>query len=286
MKKSGPYIGITGFTSLAEVVACNNTFCDEVVVARGAVPTNLKFMVGILVSSKTLAGLTNRWPNRYPSVKEVSEILSLRLPHLLRTIHYNTDDPATLDEQVDQIMSIAPLDIDALQLNIRWASHVRLQKVKRKYPDLRIILQVGAGALADVDEPGEIYLGEALRAYDGVADDFLVDPSGGKGEAIDIWKAFACLADNEIPGSILPGVAGGRNADNIRELKGLIRRLGRPVNFDAERRLRTPGVPRIVGDTEDRLDLNEAARYISASVVLVAECWKSYREYREFVAVR
>lgn len=289
MKKKGPYIGITGFMSLAEVVACNNVFCHaalkEVIIAGGAVvvPTDLKFMVGVLVSSKTLAGLTNRWPNRYPPIGKIPEIMSLGLPHLLRTIHYNTDDSATIDEQIDQIVSIAPLDIDALQLNIRWASHVKLQRVKRKYPDLRIILQIGAGALADVDEPGEIHLGEALRAYDGVADDFLVDPSGGKGEVLDIWKAFACLADNEIPGSMLPGVAGGRNANNIREFKGLIRRLGWPINFDAEGRLRTPGTPRVVGDSEDRLDLGEATRYLEACIALVAEVSGVSRLHREFV---
>ncbi|MDO8566767.1 MAG: hypothetical protein Q7R58_01290 [bacterium] len=258
MKKTGPYIGITGFMSLPEVVVCNNAFREAVSNTNekgGTLPADLKFMVGVLVNIKTLLGETNRRPNRYPPIARVPEIFSLKDRHLLRTIHYNTDDI----ERVEQIMAIAPADIDALQLNIRWANPVKLQKVRRKYPNLRIILQVGAGALADVSEPEDIYLGlgKALRAYEGVADDFLVDSSGGEGKELDVWKTFACLADSEIPRGMMPGAAGGRDADNLSGFQGLVRRLGRPINFDAERRLRTD---------EDHLDLAKASRYLSSAV--------------------
>ncbi len=268
-KKNGPYAGITGFMTLAEVVHCNNTFCA----ARAGIhwmlrkDDGLKFMVGVLVSSKTLMGGTNKYPNRYPPVGRVAEIFSLAEPHLLRTIHYNTDDAATIDEQVDQVMALAPGAIDAIQLNIRWVSPVKLQRIRRKYPDLRIILQIGAGALADVTEPEDIYIGGALRAYDGVADDFLVDPSGGKGEALDIWKAFACLADQDIPASMRGGAAGGRDADNIRAFKGFMRRYQRVINMDAEGRMRTPHV----GDDWDHLDLGKADRFLIACISLADE---------------
>lgn len=268
-KKSGRYIGITGFMTLAEVVQCDAAFCEAKknthwMLKKG---DGLRLMVGVLVSSKTLAGGTNRYPNRYPPVGRVAEIFSLDREHLLRTIHYNTDDAQTVDEQVDQLMSIAPDAIDAIQLNIRWASPIKLQRVKRQYPDVRIILQIGAGALSDITEPEDIYIGSALKAYAGVADDFLIDPSGGKGEALDIWHAFACLSDHDIPTWMRPGVAGGRNADNVRELKGLMRRYGSGVNIDAEGLLRTPRI----GDEGDHLDVSESIRYLRAGVSLVNE---------------
>ena len=241
MKKTGPYVGVTGFMTLSELVQCDNAFCEAVNARKSVVVVEeLKFMAGILVSSKTLAGATNKWPNRYPPVGQVAEITSLKRRNILHTIHYNTDDAATIDEQVDEVMKLAPGGTDAIQLNIRWANPVRLQRVKRKYPDLRIILQVGTGALSDVDETADIFTGEALRAYEGVIDDYLIDPSGGVGKDIDIWRAFACMADDDIPASINPGVAGGRDATNVHHFKGLMRRLKRPVNIDAEGRLRTP----------------------------------------------
>ena len=269
MKKIGPYAGITGITTLGELVHSNNTFFEatknihKMLKGEGG----LKFMAGILVSSKTLSGGTNKYPNRYPPIARVPEICSLDMPHLLRTIHYNTDDPSTLNEQFDQLMGVAPGTIDAVQLNIRWASPVKLQRFRRKYPHVRIILQIGAGALTEVTEPEDIYVGSALRAYDGVVDDFLIDPSGGKGDPLDVWRAFACLADRDIPPSMRAGAAGGRNADNVRELKGLMRRYGAIVNMDAEGRLRTPRV----GDEGDLLDLKEADRFIIACVELADE---------------
>lgn len=273
MKRNGPYIGITGFMTLSEVVACHNVFYEEF---KSDIPLveigDLKFMVGVLVSSKTLAGQTNRYPNRYPNIIGIAEILSLEHPLLLNTIHYNTDDPATLDEQIDTIMSLAPGQIHALQLNIRWANPVLLQMVKRKYRDLRLILQIGSGALDDVTEEEDIYIGDALRVYEGVADDYLVDPSGGKGQLFDVWRTFACLADKDIPRSIRPGVAGGRNADNIHELTGLMRRLGMVVNWDAEGKLRTPRLPDGGGDY---LDLVQSKRYLKRSIALIARFGRS-----------
>lgn len=262
MKKIGPYIGVTGFMSLEDVAACDRAFCGTA--RRYPEAKNLNLMVGILVSSKTLVGGTNRFPGRYPPIDRIPGIISMaHHGHLLHTIHYNTDDQTTIDEQIDQVISIAPLSIDAIQLNVRWVSPVKMQRVRRKYPNLRIVLQIGAGALADVDEPGEIFLGEALRLYDGLADDFLVDPSGGKGEPVDVWRAFACIADGEIPCDMRPGIAGGFCAENVYKIKGLIRRLRKPVNIDAEGRLRTPM------EEGDHLIIEEAQRYIRESIALI-----------------
>lgn len=266
MKKTGPYVGVTGFMSLKEVAFCDGVFRKAVLgLESPIVCSELNLMVGILVSQKTLASGTNKWADRYPPVSLVPELTALRVENLLYTIHYNTDDAATIDEQIDQLLRLSP-NIDALQLNMRWVSHVALQRIRRKYPDLRIILQIGAGALSDVAEPGEIYLGDALRAYEGVVDDFLVDPSGGKGEPADVWRAFACISDGEIPKNMRPGIAGGFCSENVCNVRGLMRRmLWKPVNIDAEGRLRTQA------EGGGKLILEEAEKYIKASVSLIGE---------------
>ncbi|MFZ2167778.1 MAG: hypothetical protein WAV50_02820 [Minisyncoccia bacterium] len=271
-KKIGPYVGVTGFMTLGELVACDNTFREAAHAQGEHVAKNLKFMAGILMSAKTLAGEANSWLHRYPPIDRIPELLSLNSEHLLRTIHYNTKDASTIDEQVDQLMSIAPGEIDAIQLNIRWVNPVKMQRVRRKYPDLRIILQIGAGALEDVAEPGEIFMGEALGAYRDVVDDFLVDPSGGNSLELNIWHAFACIADSEIPSGMQPGVAGGREASNVHELKGLMRRLG-PINIDAEGRLRTP---KGIGESSDQLSVPATTKYIKAGVALVGDAMKHW----------
>lgn len=261
MKKKEPYIGVTGFMSLQEVVACDKAFCEAVLRIGNDVFRHLNFMVGVLISSKTLAGGTNKYPNRYPPITSVPGIISMsHHGYLLHTIHYNTDDPATIDEQIDQVIRIASESIDAIQLNIRWVTPVKLQRVRRKYPHLRIILQIGAGALADVAEPGEIFLGQALQSYRGVVDDFLVDPSGGAGKELDVWHAFACIADDEIPSDMQPGIAGGFHSGNVEKSAGLMRRLKRPVNLDAEGRLRT---------SDDHLHVPEAQDYIRKGVPVI-----------------
>lgn len=285
-KKLGSYVGITGFMTLAEVVRCSQAFA-QAKQKNGGPPLfwgmYLRFMVGVLVSAKTLAGGINKYPNRYPPIGRVPEIFSFDQEHILRTIHYNTDDASTLDEQVDQLMTVVPGTIDAIQLNIRWANPVKMQKIARKYPDLRIILQIGEGALADVTEPEDIYIGQALRSYGGVVTDFLVDPSGGTGKGLDVWKAFACLADGNIPANMRPGAAGGRDADNICEFKGLMRRLGYLINIDAEGRMRTPRV----GDDGDHLDVDKAVRFLDASIELLSETIyeMTYRESKTLRAV-
>lgn len=280
MKKIGAYAGLTGITSSREARMCSHIFQSAVACVGRYVAENLNFMQGVLVSSKTLVGGTNKWPNRYPPIDSIPDIFSMDWPRVLRTIHYNTDDPSTLVEQVHQVIDIAPSSIDALQLNMRWPSPIMLQRINRNHPHLRIILQIGASALADVDEPGEIFLGKALKDYEGVVDDFLVDPSGGKGEPLDIWRAFACLADDQIPASMRSGWAGGFRADNVYKTRGPMRRLKRPVNIDAEGGVRTPKVihtdQKEGADLGDHLDLQKASAYLGKAVAFVGEAMMCY----------
>jgi hypothetical protein len=264
-KKTGTYIGVAGYKHLHEVVASDNFFRKAIEYHPSPIATELKLMIGILVSSKTLSGATNRWSNVYAPVSQIPELTTLNPNHLLYTVHYNTDDAVTVDEQIDQIMQLSST-IDAIQLNISWVNPIKIQKVRRKYPNLRIILQIGLQALKDINTEGDIYLGDALRAYAGdiggeaIIDDFLIDQSEGNKRPIDVWRTFACIADVKIPTGIHAGVAGGLRGETVRELRGLIRRLQRPLNMDAQ------GGVRDDAEAGGNMVLEKVNRYIWAGV--------------------
>src|SRR5258708_1143032 len=95
-KKSGPYIGVTGIMSSTEI--------DE---ALAAVPqATHRFMPGVLVSSKTLAGQANKWPGRYPKKEAIADIF-IDDPRKLNLIHYSTDSPTNLCAELRQIVELA-----------------------------------------------------------------------------------------------------------------------------------------------------------------------------------
>ena len=106
------YIGVTGFMTPQEVRAALRCFSGS---------PACKFMVGVLVSSKTLAGKRNKWPGRYPATERIVEIFQ---PHAaaVNLIHYNTDEPNTLSGQLLRLMDLAGSHLHGFQLNIAWPS--------------------------------------------------------------------------------------------------------------------------------------------------------------------
>ena len=80
------YIGVTGFMNNSEVKK-----------AIEIVPENTTYnlMVGILMSSKTLAGFANKYPSRYPQRENIADIF-IDHPKALNLIHYSTDTPEKL----------------------------------------------------------------------------------------------------------------------------------------------------------------------------------------------
>src|SRR5437868_5866280 len=109
-KKTGPYVGVTGFMSRPEVVEA------LAMVPRGSVR---RLMVGVLMSSKTLVGQINKWPGRYPKKDAIVDIF-IDDPRALNLIHYNTDNPEALFTQLAEITKLAGPNLDGFQLNIAW----------------------------------------------------------------------------------------------------------------------------------------------------------------------
>lgn len=224
-KKVGPYVGVTGFMSRAEVSE-----------ALAMVPqgSTRRLMVGVLMSSKTLAGQQNKWPGRYPKKEAVANIF-IDDPRALNLIHYNTDHPETLLTQLVEITALAGPHFDGFQLNIAWPPISQLEDYWEVYPEKFLLLQVGGKAMTQVESMERFT--ELVGAYLPMIDAILIDPSGGKGEPLDAVKGAEYLrAVRDYPMLGL-GVAGGFGPDTLHLLDPLVREFPK-LSIDAEGRLR------------------------------------------------
>jgi len=223
-----PYIGVTGFTVKREVTAATNVYDD--LSDKG----ERLLMIGVLASSKTLAGRPNKWPNRYPKVQNISQLFP---PHrrTVNLIHYATDDQATLSEQLQKLELLGGRNLDGFQLNMAWPDPNLIIVSEGK----RVVLQLGRRALEDFSDNPE-NVARQLEHYKGIVTDVLIDASGGCGVPMDLEivedYVHTLIARH---GSWLGiGVAGGLFHENMSQLRQLVEKFPN-ISVDAEGRLRT-----------------------------------------------
>ena len=246
MKKK-PYIGVTGFM-----------FPDQVIAALES--TDFKkadrlLMVGVLASSKTIQGLTNKWPHRYPEFERIKDIFQDH-ESCLNLIHYNTKEPETLTEQLLKVTDAAGPNLHGFQLNIAWPNPLSIQKYKDEHPDKVIVLQVGGGAFSMINHEPEM-LEDMVQSYLGIADYVLLDPSGGLGQELNpsaMRDYLLAIAKHEKQLGL--GVAGGLSSTTLNLIEPLVKDFPN-LSIDAEGRLRT---------TEDNLDKLKVKDYLQKSL--------------------
>jgi len=225
-KKVGPYVGVTGFMSSTEVNK-----------AITMIPRKSKrrLMVGVLMSSKTLAGQENKWPCRYPK-KEVIADIFINNPRTLNLIHYSTDQPETLSAQLMEITESAGPHLDGFQLNIAWPLISQVRAYRKANPEKFLLLQIGERAMA---QAGSMELfSKLVDLYLPMIDAILIDQSGGKGEPLNALKVTEYLrAVCDYP-TLGLGVAGGLGPDTLHLLDKLVPEFPN-LSIDAEGRLRT-----------------------------------------------
>jgi hypothetical protein len=228
----------------------------------GAVSPRL--MVGILVSSKTINGVENRYPARYPKPQALPALF-LEATHYstLNLAHYNTRTPENLLAECARVMDVAGAPLHGFQLNLCWPDPAAVYALRRRYPELHILLQVGAEALrcyyrngkggaAHYDAKG---LAAKVREYEGI-DGVLLDASDGQGRLLDPELMKSPVYELMNTDGLGIGVAGGLCAEAIPLLKGLAA-VCPYLSIDAQGRLRSQ-------DT-DVLDLVEMEAYLRAA---------------------
>jgi len=221
------YIGITGFTSRLQV---------RKVLSAMPKQSNHLLMVGVLVSQKTLAGGTNKYPMRYPKIGSVAGIFP-HDPRVLNLVHYCTDEKKNLAAQLEAVLEHAGPNCHGFQLNVAWPDRNEIKKFLDKFPLQKIVLQIGRHALEKMsDNPRQV--ADKLHEYHAVADYFLLDGSGGKGIPLDPDKSITFLT-RLIEGrtGIKPGLAGGLGPDSLDLLNPVLKHFP-DLSIDAEGQLR------------------------------------------------
>lgn len=237
-----PYIGITGFMSLGDTL-----YVLKVVPAN----TDRMVMVGVLASLKTMRGIQNKWPNRYPTMDKIVGIFPDH-PQALNLIHYNTKEKETLGDQLVAMTGFGGVNMHGFQLNIAWPALDVLAEYKKAYPAKQIVLQVGGHAFGMVGHSPD-QLAARVAEYDEVAEYVLLDPSGGYGKPFDPERARDYLLALEAKNLGMGlGVAGGLSPTTLDLVEPLAREFP-DLSIDAEGRLRTQ---------EDHLDLAVSSEYL------------------------
>ncbi len=252
MKKQ--YIGITGFMSPLEVDTVLQTVPKD---------SNQKVMIGVLVSGKTIKGIPNKWPNRYPK-PEVIPALFTDHPCALNLVHYNTkeEDSDVILQELLHIQSLSGPYFDGFQLNLVWPNpkilqQLEVENIRKNIQRKRktIVLQCGGKALSEIDHSPE-KLEEKLKQYENMVDYVLIDPSGGLGIPFDIEFVERCLGrlySSKLAYNMGFGIAGGLSSERLPELLQPLVLSFPYVSIDAEGKLRTP---------DDHLDIKKAIAYL------------------------
>lgn len=224
-KKNGPYVGVTGFMSRSEVDAALK------VIPEGS---SRCLMVGVLVTTKTLLGRANMWPNRCPQIYQVADIFSDD-PRALNLIHYSTDYPELLFGDLCRMTELARPRLDGFQLNIAWPSIPQLREWRKMYPDQYLVLQIGDRAIEIAESTGGFE--SFLEGYVGVVDAVLVDASSGTGKPLDSLKGAEYLRVAQGL-SMETGIAGGLGFQTLHLINPLLTDFPR-LSIDAQTQLRT-----------------------------------------------
>ncbi len=259
-----PYVGVTGFTACEQVEEVLKVFPKLTGKTMGdweQLPVML--MAGVLVSSKTMRGGINRWPERYPEIGKVEEIIP-HDPRVLGLIHFNTDAEDIASELKDLFDILGyPKNIDGVQLNVPWPEPAEVREFWHQYfrdsgdHEPYIVLQVGEDAFAMTNHDPTT-LSVWLHDYQGIVDYVLLDPSGGEGKRFDPFELYPYIKEIRARGiNIDIGVAGGLSDICYSHCLPILEQFPE-TSVDAQGGLRDKAT--------DRLDLDRAVQYAQTMV--------------------
>lgn len=244
-----PYVGITGFMTDSEVVK-----------VLGAMPDmGHALMVGVLVSEKTLNGMPNKHPNRYPRIQDVHNIF-VDDPRVLNLVHYHTKSVEGLGQQLEVLVERCGPRLHGFQLNLAEPPLDALQAFKRQHPGLRLVVQANHHMFRTAEYSPQ-RLAKKAASYVGIAEYLLFDLSGGSGMLCScdlLYNFVVTMKQAKIPLNL--GIAGGLGVYTLHTVKQLLRQ-NPDLSIDAEGRLR---------NADDRLDMSSAIEYLQRAARIFA----------------
>jgi len=235
------YTGVTGVMTQEEV---------EKILKLGHARSKV-LAIGILVSAKTMRGISTKYDFKFPPLSEISKLYVWH-PNVLYIIHYcigTIDGQEMLNQDLNRLLN----DLLILTAMFPWIGGFQingtcsvsdaelLKEYRSRHPEKRIILQVGRKFFSKNYE--EIY--DKLDLYWEGISDILLDLSGGEGNDKGLADVFNFAKNlhrrqNELsPGKHKGiGVSGGLDGKTLESIRGLFE-VWPQTNTDAEGKLRT-----------------------------------------------
>lgn len=256
---SRPYVGVTGLVSHYEILEVRNEFEDT---GYGWNTQHVP-MMGFLVSYKTLNGQSTQ-NRRYPKFKDLHSLLESIPPEIMPMVHYNSRELNTLPEQIAQVFENIYKDVScrSVQLNIPWPYTAHIRKIKDKFPEMKVAIQLSQKATEHLSPEG---IADKVSTYGKDVDYALIDPSGGRGLDFDLDRSIKVYKElrTYLP-ELVVGFAGGLTGGNVESKVSSIINSVRENDFciDAEGGLRDK-ITEEYGD--DTLNFEKVKAYIQAA---------------------
>ena len=186
-----------------------------------------RLAIGVLVNDKTLHDeKVKDQPKRFVDVHNLATIFQ-KDPLLINIIHLSLEDKRALLPSLERLTMLGGSNLHGFQLNVVWPDPSALCKFRKKWLKTKrsqpwLILQISKKTLEEIDY-NSVNLCKKLLEYKNCITDVLIDPSGGKGELLDIdeMEKFIRAITFEHPGVGI-GIAGGLTAENIKVAEKLM----------------------------------------------------------------
>ena len=258
-----PYIGITDFTNLQQVLSMSSVF-------RAHMPedSERKLHVGVMMSHKTLHNVPNKWQNVFPPKEEIADIFhALSVYNCLHYADYGNN--ADLWRSLASAIRFGGLRMNALQLDMTWPDPAEVEKgIGTHCCRIEVIVQIGKRAFEEAgDTPQGVV--ERLSRYDGVIHRVLLDKSMGRGVGMDAngLMPFILAIREKFP-KLGIGVAGGLGPNTLGLVEPLVREFP-DLSIDAQGKLRPSG------SILDPIDWNMAEAYLVKAIELFSQTKES-----------
>lgn len=243
-----PFISITDFTDFSQVREM-----QKILERTGS---SRKLGVGVMMSRKTLLGIPTKWASVFPKKTQIADIFQ-QGRNLFNVLHYADYDEQSTSREFLKAIAYTGKYLHALQLDMTWPMLDGIKEVKRRAPEIAIILQVGEVAMEKCgNDPQQV--AERLVPYRATncLDYVLLDKSMGKGKGMDaeLLLTYMRAIQARLKGLALV-VAGGLGPETMN-LVDPIRREFPDVSIDAQSRLRPSG------NATDPIDWNLAGQYL------------------------
>jgi len=266
-----PYIGIVGLKNEDEVFRT----AGMVHVALGAREKTQKLIhlvqIGVQVTDRTLRGEVTE-SRRNPKVADIPGMFRTAMSFredFFTVVHYTSKNHDLIFESVRKILGLEDMYKNGwchgIQLNGCFGKIKPevLSGIKDAYPDLKIILQLNGGVLESMNEPE---IARELVKFGGLTDYVLIDPSGGRGQKLDVGLSLEVAKEilyitNRVAVAFAGGLRGSNVFGVVNRLRGGLRK--KDFSIDAEGGLRDK-----VGEGygNDNFNLCKAESYFKEAV--------------------